>query len=117
MKKKIIIVDDDRDILDALAIMLSDSYDVLALESADRIVKRDVEPPDLFILDKRMPYMDGLDLCRLIRKDPRLKKIPVVIVSASPKFGQLAREAGATDFLDKPFDMKALIGIVDKLLG
>jgi CheY-like chemotaxis protein len=117
MKKKIIIVDDDRDILDALTIMLSDSYDVLPLESAHRIVKRDLEAPDLFILDKRMPYMDGIDLCRLIRKDPLLKNIPVVIVSASPKFGQLARDAGATDFLDKPFDMKVLIGIVDKLLG
>jgi DNA-binding response OmpR family regulator len=117
MKKKIIIVDDDRDILDALTIMLSDSYDVIPLQSADRIVKHEFEPPDLFILDKRMPDMDGLDVCRLIRKDEKLKKIPIIIVSASPKFGQLARDAGATDFLDKPFDMKVLIGIVDKLLG
>jgi DNA-binding response OmpR family regulator len=117
MKKKIIIVDDDRDILDALTFMLCDNYEVTPLQSAHRIVKREIEPPDLFILDKRMPDMDGLDVCRLIRKDQRLKEVPIVILSASPKFGPLARDAGATDFLDKPFDMKALIGIVDKILG
>jgi len=115
MKKKILIVEDDPDILFTIRLMLeADDYEVAAYESGKKMVDGNYECPDLFILDKRMPDIDGLDLCRALRKKDESKNIPVIIISASPRFGAQALQAGATDFLEKPFEMKTLLRMVQK---
>jgi DNA-binding response OmpR family regulator len=115
MKHRIVLVEDDPDILFTVTIILEDAgYEVEALTSARSVIDGNYTCPDLFILDKRMPDMDGLDVCRHLRSTPSSEAIPVVIVSASPKFGPLALKAGANDFLEKPFHVKDLLALVEK---
>ena len=115
MKKKIILIEDDADILLTLNMILeSAGYEVNPLTSARTVMNGTFEIPDLFILDKRMPDMDGLEVCRHLKSKPETKDIPVIIISASPKFGGAALKAGANDFLAKPFTMTALLAMVEK---
>jgi DNA-binding response OmpR family regulator len=117
MKKRITIVEDDADILFAVAAILSNAtYEVTALTSGQTILHGNYIRTDLFIIDKRMPDMDGLDICRYLRSTPENHDVPVIIISASPKFELLAKEAGANGFLSKPFQMKALLDIVARHL-
>jgi DNA-binding response OmpR family regulator len=116
MRKKILIVEDDPDILNALSIMLERDYDVMAYDSPLKILRDNFTIPDLFILDKRMPEMDGLDVCRFLRANPATSNIPIVVISASPEFGMPALQAGATDFLSKPFDIDDLLALVRKYI-
>jgi DNA-binding response OmpR family regulator len=114
-KKKIVIVEDDADILFTVSIILRDAgYEVTSLTSAAGVAEATHELPDLYILDKRMPDADGLDLCRHLRNKAETKDIPVIIISASPKFGSPAMKAGASAFLAKPFQMAKLLDLVDK---
>jgi DNA-binding response OmpR family regulator len=118
MKQKILIVEDDPDILFTLGIILeNEGYEVKQFSSGEPIMDGAYELPDLYILDKRMPDMDGLDICRHLRNQKECKDIPVIIISASPKFGPHALKAGANDFLEKPFQMKALLNLVQKYLS
>jgi DNA-binding response OmpR family regulator len=117
MKKKILLIEDDPDISFTVNIILENAgYEVQALASAQTIIAGTYSIPDLFILDKRMPDMDGLDVCRHLRTKIESRNIPVIIISASPKFGQPALKAGANDFLEKPFHMKDLLDIVSKYI-
>jgi two-component system alkaline phosphatase synthesis response regulator PhoP len=61
--------------------------------------------------------MDGLDVCKHIRNQNGSEHIPVIIISASPKFGSQALNAGANDFLEKPFQMNSLLSMVERHLG
>jgi CheY-like chemotaxis protein len=115
MNKRIVIAEDDEDILFTLNLMLTEAgYDVEPLTSARTLLEGQYPYPDLYILDKRMPDMDGLDVCRQLRLRPECAYIPIIIISASPRFGQQALNAGANDFLEKPFQMQNLLQMVDK---
>ena len=117
-KKKIIVVDDDEDILFTITHILENAnYEVSSFITAQSIVDGDYICPELFILDKRMPDMDGLDVCRTLRSKTISQKIPIIIISASPKFGSRAISAGASAFLEKPFRMAELISLVKKHIG
>jgi CheY-like chemotaxis protein len=118
MMKKIILVEDDPDILFTVSMILENAgYAVVSLSTARTIIDGTMDCPDLFILDKRMPDMDGLDVCRFLRDKPECRDIPVIIISASPKFGPLAMKAGANDFLEKPFQVKDLLRVVAKYVA
>jgi DNA-binding response OmpR family regulator len=118
MKKKVLILEDDPDILFTLSLMLeNEGYDVMQLSSGKEIMEGTAELPDLYVLDKRMPDMDGLDVCRHLRSQEDCKNIPVIIISASPKFGPQAIKAGASDFLEKPFQMKNFLSLIRKYLS
>src|SRR4051812_4674345 len=112
--KRILIVEDDPDILYTMNFILKDAgYSVEAMSSGQPIIEENYETPDIYILDKRMPDMDGLDVCRHIRSQARSKHIPVIVISASPKFGPQALNAGANDFIEKPFRMATLIAMIN----
>ncbi|HEY5371894.1 MAG TPA: response regulator [Hanamia sp.] len=70
--------------------------------------------PDLFLLDRQLSGYDGLNLRTFLKDQPATKHIPVIIVSATPGIGILANEAGADDFMEKPFHMKELLEKVKK---
>lgn len=118
MKKKILVLEDDPDILYTLNIVLQNAgYEVELLSSGQSIMDGTYNRPDLFILDKRMPDMDGLDVCRHLRKENGSQQVPVIVISATPQFGSHAIRAGANDFLEKPFTIKNLLSMVARYIN
>jgi DNA-binding response OmpR family regulator len=116
-KQIIVIVEDDEDILYSLKLMLEHAgYEVQGFSSGRPFLNDNLPQTDLLILDKRMPDLDGLDLCKELRKKYSATVLPIIILSASPKFGAEAIGAGANDFLSKPFDMDQLLRVVRKNL-
>lgn len=114
-KKKVYIAEDDLDILFALNSMLEDAgYDVFMSHCGERMLATNLPPADLFILDRLMPGVDGIQVCKHLKRHLPTKDIPVIMISASRKAVSEAREAGADDFLEKPFQMKQLLALVAK---
>ena len=108
--KKIMIADDDPGILDAVEMMLKfEGYNVLATEIGSNVLKLEKEIPDLLLLDIWMAGEDGRDICREFKKRINTKNIPVIMISASTELERSAKEAGADDFLEKPFNMNELL--------
>lgn len=116
MKKKIILVDDDPSILESLQIVLEyEGYGVTVADSgADlkKIIKKQV--PDIFILDYQLPRENGTQITKYLKKNTTTKHIPIIIISANHKVEVEVEEAGANDFLEKPFDIDAFLEKVKK---
>lgn len=106
--KKIIFADDDPTIQDVMQLILEDSYQVTTYNEGEPLLGNDYEVPDLFLLDRQLPGMDGLDICRYLKKQRATKDIPVIIISASPHITTLAQSAGADDVIEKPFLIQEL---------
>ena len=109
----VLVVDDEFDILEALkGILELEGYRVLAAQNGAQALRAMQEAsPDLVLADLMMPVMDGLELLKAARADPRLAKVPVVLMSAlRPKVAQ--SEYGWRAFLQKPFDLDALLALV-----
>jgi CheY-like chemotaxis protein len=75
-------------------------------------------PPHLILLDIGLPDIDGLQVLQLVRDDPRLARVPVIVVSADTTEARIdaALSSGASDFLAKPLDLHALLHAVDTQL-
>ena len=115
MKHKILIADDDSSIRDIFNIILVRAgYDIEVKEDANEIFKNNFKIPDLFLIDKLLSGVDGLDVCRYLKNYPRTSDIPVVMVSASPDIGVSAIKAGADDFIEKPFDLAYLLKVIER---
>jgi len=120
---KILISDDERDLVEMLAFSLgrrgyeiTRAYD--GLEAWDRVKAKRF---DLLILDLMMPGLDGLEVCRFIRKsdDPQIRETPVLTLSARAMAEDRVRglEMGAEDYITKPFSLKELMLRIEKLLN
>ena len=108
--KKILVVVGDPDILNALNIALgSAGFDVDVLLNGTRILTNQFVRPDLFIIDKQLPDIDGLEICRFLNSRPNYKPIPIIIISASRRVKKKAMEAGASCFIGKPFVVNDLV--------
>jgi DNA-binding response OmpR family regulator len=114
--KKILIIDDDEAILDAVKLMLEDSgYKVDAEIKGSRIQKRVISfEPDLILLDVLMSGLDGRDICKKIKNDPETNDIPVIMISAHPGAKESLKECGADGYLAKPFQFEDLLKIIKK---
>ena len=112
MKKKIFVIDDEKDILDIIKInLVNEGYEVYCFPSAEKASKKLSEIiPDLIVLDIMMEGMDGLDFCRVLRSTDAWKTIPVIFLSAkSDEFDKvLGLELGGDDYITKPFSVKEL---------
>ena len=115
MKQKILIADDDESIRDIFNIILVKAgYEIEVKEDANEIFRNNFKLPDLFLIDKLLSGVDGLDVCRHLKNDPHTRDIPVVMVSASPDIGTLAIKAGADDFIEKPFELSYLLKVIER---
>ena len=118
--RRIFVVDDEPDMVDLLATILrSDGFEV-ATETDGRSALARVlaEPPDLILLDLMMPDLDGMELLKLLRLDPRGERVPVLVVSArsghQDQLGTL--QLGANAYICKPFSPRELVFQVRQLL-
>jgi DNA-binding response OmpR family regulator len=108
--KKIMIADDDPGILDAVSIMLEyEGYEVKSTLNGADLLTMEGELPDLLLLDIWMSGTDGRDICRHLKQKTLTSTLPIVMISASRDIELSAMEAGADDFLAKPFDMDDLL--------
>ncbi len=119
MPKKIIIVEDDPDLVSMIQRVLKDSgYDVLTAsdgQEALRILK--TIPADLIIMDLNMPVMTGWHLSMKVRKDERYKKTPIIVLSGMVESQRKPEEfEPANLYLPKPFDIFELLAKVKGLL-
>lgn len=111
-KPVVLVVDDitmNRELLEAH--LLQFGYDVrLAEDGVAAIASVEAQQPDLILLDIDMPRLDGLEVCRRLKADPRYRLIPIVIITAhADRAWRLAGlDAGADDLLSKPFDAAEL---------
>ncbi len=110
MKKCILICDDDEGILDVTAMVLeSFGYRVVPIINSLKVLDTvHIENPDLVILDLWMPGINGEQLLEAIKTNPETCDTPVIIISASRDGSSVAKQSGANDFLEKPFDIDVL---------
>lgn len=114
---KILVIEDDPDILNALNIALASlGFDVDVMLRGQSIFLNQFDIPDLFILDKQLPDVDGLDLCRYLKSKPSYQDVPIIVISASPKVKKKALESGAAAFIAKPFVMQELLQTIKNTL-
>ncbi len=118
--KKTLIVDDEKLILISTRIVLeSVGYEVVTAASGEEaLIAARAAQPGLILLDIMMPGIDGWETLSRLKEDPELKEIPVIIFTAREhsRGRQLAREMGAVDYFQKPFEPDELIEIVDEYL-
>ena len=119
--KKILIVDDEQDIVESLKFVL-ESYDYTcycAYNGEDGLkLARDIVP-DLIILDVMMPRINGYKISRLLKFDKKYKDIPILMVTARSQEEDklIGEETGADEYITKPFDIDDVVKIVNKYLG
>jgi DNA-binding response OmpR family regulator len=114
--KRVLLVDDDPDILEALRQALEDSFEIrLAHDGAEAMATLEREPIDALVLDLMMPVLDGPGVLAAMRE--RGLKTPVVIVSAGADAGRVARREGIPNWFSKPFDLGELEKTLHRLVG
>ncbi len=114
-KKKILVADDDTAILHVMTLMLEDDgYEVTSTLDGETVQKVQNELPDLVLLDIWMSGIDGKEICKQLKSQKKTKHIPIIMISANKDTRDIAKEAGADDFIAKPFEMQDLLAKVEK---
>ena len=110
-KKKILVVDDDPDILEFLQVIIQEEgYDVLTTSKGEYVEQlHNGGLPHLILLDIFLSGKDGRAIAKLLKSQDETKHIPIIMFSAHPDAEQTALEAGANDFLAKPFEIDDLL--------
>jgi two-component system phosphate regulon response regulator PhoB len=108
--RKILVVDDEPDVADLVAYHLkAKGYEVTTgNNSTDSIAAARLLLPDLIILDIMMPDLNGIQLCRILRADPRLARVPIIFLTARTEEADRINgfETGCDDYICKPFSTK-----------
>jgi two-component system phosphate regulon response regulator PhoB len=121
MKPKILVVDDEPDALEVLGFKLKESgyTPIFAKDGARAITAARDERPALIVLDLMLPEVDGLEVCKILRRDPATAMIPILMLTAkaSEMDRVLGLELGADDYVTKPFSPRELVLRIKKLLA
>jgi two-component system alkaline phosphatase synthesis response regulator PhoP len=119
-KEKILVIDDEEDILELLKYNLSrEGYKVSCAASGEKTL-RSVRSgiPDLIVLDLMLPGIDGLDVARQLKNDPKTRDVPIVMLTAKGEEADIVTglELGADDYITKPFSPRVLVARVKAVL-
>ena len=120
MKQKILVVDDEPDAVELLEVNLKGAgYEVVsAHDGEEALTKARMTLPDLIILDLMLPEVDGMEVCKILRRDQKTAGIPIIMLTA--KAAEIDRvlglELGADDYVTKPFSPRELVLRVKRLL-
>lgn len=115
---RILVLDDDADIGTMIKMMLEyKGYMVTVSDRAD-LAQQALSNGgvDLIIMDMLLSGVNGTDLCVDLKKNPSTSRIPVIMISAHPNAKEICLEAGADEFISKPFDMSDILSKIDGLL-
>jgi len=120
MVKKILIVEDESDLIKLLKYNLEKEGFRVSYATDGSIALAEVrrDPPDLVILDLMLPGLDGLEVCRQLRRSDKFSRIPVLMLSARSEEADriVGLELGADDYVTKPFSMREVVARVRALL-
>lgn len=118
--KNILIIEDDRDIVEVIETTLeTDGFKVAsARDGVTGLAQLKKSPPDLLLLDLTLPQQSGLEICREIRRDQNLNRLPIIMLTGRAEVSDriLGLEVGADDYITKPFDPKELLARIRALL-
>jgi two-component system phosphate regulon response regulator PhoB len=121
MKPKILVVDDEPDALEVLGFKLKEAgyAPIFAKDGARALTVARDERPALIVLDLMLPEIDGLEVCKILRRDPATAMIPVLMLTAraAEMDRVLGLELGADDYVTKPFSPRELVLRIKKLLA
>lgn len=121
MRKKILVVEDDLELVELLRFNLANAGFSVAVagDGGEALKKARSVFPDIILLDLMLPELDGFAVCEILRRDKATTAIPIIILTAMSS--QLARVAGlgagANDYITKPFSLKHLLGRIESLLS
>lgn len=118
MRKNIFIIEDDDTLRLGLELIMSDEgYEVRSAISWNEMGKvKDKFEPDLYLIDYKLPGIDGLEITKRIRSKATEKNVPIIIISASTSdIAQEVKKAGADGYLRKPFEVADLMGLIRKV--
>ena len=118
MKKRIHILEDDKDIGYIIEFLLKDEGYDLQLSSTFKEMKAKLKDsiPDLFILDVMLPDGNGIEICHDLKHDMFTKHIPVIVMSANVRSKQMSEMAEPDDYISKPFDLDDIENRIKNLL-
>jgi len=118
--KRVLVIEDDKDIVELVRYNLEkDGYQLLASgDGVTGLAQIRKAPPDLLILDLMLPKLSGLEICKEIRKDTSLNRLPILILTAKGEEADrvVGLELGADDYVTKPFSPRELVARVKALL-
>jgi len=119
-KERILVVEDDDDILQLLQYNLAkDGYRVTGMVSGEEALKAvKLSAPDLVLLDLMLPGIDGLEVCRALKRDERTGNIPIIMLTAKGEEADIVTglELGADDYVTKPFSPRVVLARVRTVL-
>ncbi|KGE15951.1 response regulator [Sphingobacterium deserti] len=115
---KVVVCDDDKGILEMLEMIVQSSgVPVKTQDDSSKLLKQlEVEVPKLLIIDLWMPNFPGDAIIRKLRSDSHFKDLYILCISASLNGEQIAMEAGANQFLSKPFDINQILSVLDRVV-
>jgi putative two-component system response regulator len=120
LKKRILVVDDEPQNIVVMREILKSGYTIIAATDGARAlsVAQSSSPPDLIMLDIMMPGLDGYEVLRRLREDPRTAAMPVVLVTAKDQIDDklTGYKLGSSDYITKPVDPAFVLAVVRKML-
>lgn len=120
LRERILIVEDEEDIIDLVRYNLEkEGYQVTGVTSGEKALQVIKEKtPDLVLLDLMLPGMDGIEVCRKIKAEPKIAHLPVIMLTAKSEEADIVAglELGAEDYVTKPFSPKVLISRIRNVL-
>jgi len=116
---RILLIEDDPNAVEMLRFRFKKAgYEVIEADNGDDGLMKALHQPDLIFLDVRLPKIDGWELCKILKKEPRTKDIPIVMLTgcSQPIQEEYGKACGADAYLTKPWDSGELMTLTRSLL-